>query len=105
MTLSSRKEFNAVLLEAIDEGLEAALGESGKQVIYYHLRNSKGLGRESIPENPEAFTEFLNSFFGRGAQLIEKIIMERLCRKLEIQHEATENTTLTDFIRKIRQQE
>jgi len=47
------KEFNAVLSEAVDEGLKAVLGEAGREVVYYHLQSVYGLRRHfRTPRSP-----------------------------------------------------
>jgi len=97
---ASRSEFKALLFEAVDEGLKAVPGETGKEVVYYHLQSVYGLRKESIPEHPETFIEFLNRLFGAGAELIERVIVKKLCLKLGIRHEVAENVKLIDFIRK-----
>ena len=97
---ASRSEFNALLFEAVDEGLKAVLGETGKEVVYYHLQSVYGLRKESISEHPETLIEFLNRLFGAGAELIEMVILKKLCLKLGITHETAENIKLIDFIRK-----
>ncbi|MEM3703345.1 MAG: hypothetical protein QXX79_02840 [Candidatus Bathyarchaeia archaeon] len=92
--------LEAVLIETVDEALQAILGESGKEVVYYYLQNAYALRKENIPENLEAFTEFLNRLFGAGAKLIENTILKNLCHKLGIKPEKAENTKLTEFIKK-----
>ncbi|MEM0007901.1 MAG: hypothetical protein QXR89_06530 [Candidatus Bathyarchaeia archaeon] len=101
--MTSKKEFNTVLIEAIDEALQTTLGESGKEVVYYYLKSSYALRKEDIPENPELFTEFLNRLFGAGAKIIENAILKNLCLKLGIKYEEAKNAKLADFMREISQ--
>jgi len=101
---ASRSEFNALLFEAVDDGLKAVLGETGREVVYYHLQRVYGLRKESIPEHPEVFIEFLNKLFGIGAEIIERAILKKLCLKLGIGHETSENVKLIDLIRKFKHQ-
>ncbi|MEM3551760.1 MAG: hypothetical protein QXN87_08730 [Candidatus Bathyarchaeia archaeon] len=96
-----KKGFNALLLEALDEGLQSTLGESGKTVVYYHFQNSCGVRREGIPEKPEVFSEFLNRLFGFGAKIIEEAILKSLCSKLGIEYEEVKNAKFTDYLRKL----
>lgn len=55
--------FKEALIEAVDEGL-LILGESGREVVYFHLQHSYGLKKENIPENPEIFMGCLRKIFG-----------------------------------------
>ncbi|UCE96748.1 MAG: hypothetical protein JSV51_03925 [Candidatus Bathyarchaeota archaeon] len=77
---NSRTKLEHLLLEAIDEGL-SALGDSGKQAIYYHLEKSFKLSKREIPEKIEEFAAAIEHIFGEGAVLLEIHIMQRLHEK------------------------
>lgn len=96
------KQLRAILIEVVDESLKSVIGESGREVVYYYLQSSYAIRRENIPENLEAFTEFINSFFGLGAKIIEKTIIRNLCLKLGIRTKQMEDVKLTQFIKSIR---
>jgi hypothetical protein len=76
------KNFNELLLEAIDEALNS-LGESVKQSIYFHIEN-KFVPKKDIPENIKDFQGGLEKIFGAGAQFIEILIMKNLHAKIGI---------------------
>ncbi|MEM3551660.1 MAG: hypothetical protein QXV01_11290 [Candidatus Bathyarchaeia archaeon] len=99
--MTSKREFNTVLIDVVDEALQTILGESGKEVVYYYLKNSYTLRKEDIPENPELFTEFLNKLFGAGTKIIENTILKNLCLKLGIKYNEAKNAKLTDLLREI----
>jgi hypothetical protein len=101
---ASRRRLNAVLSEAIDEGLKAVLGETGREVVYYNIKSVYGLERESVSKNPELLIESLYRLFGGGAEVIERVILEKLCLKLGMKREKAENVKLIDFIRKFKRQ-
>ncbi len=96
---SPEKEFEAILLEAIDESLKSMLGESGKELVYYQLKNSFGLRKENVPEKPELFSECLYSLFGLGAKIIEATILKKLCIKLKIKYEENKDIKFADYIK------
>jgi hypothetical protein len=75
------KDFERLLLDAIDEGL-SSLGESSKQTIYYHLERSFNLRREDIPTRIIAFTQAIENIFGVGANFVEILIMKKLYEKI-----------------------
>lgn len=77
------QDFQKTLLEAIEEGL-ASLGESPKQAILFHLENTFKLRTDDIPQNLKGFKEALESIFGPGAIYLEKLILQRLCEKLNL---------------------
>jgi hypothetical protein len=80
LSLSGR-DFEKVLLEAVDEGL-SALGESAKHAIYFHLERSFNIKREEIPRRIVAFTKAIESIFGVGANFVEILIMKKLYGKV-----------------------
>jgi hypothetical protein len=77
----SGRDFEKVLLEAIDEGL-SALGESPKQAIYFHLDRSFNIKKEEIPSRIMAFTQAIENIFGVGANFVEILIMKKLYGKI-----------------------
>ncbi len=94
-----RNDFERLLQEAVDEGL-SALGESGKQAIYYHLERILGIRREEISRNVEAFAEAIEKIFGQGANYLEILIMKRLYEKtgLSLKGKRLENLGFTEYI-------
>jgi ribosomal protein L23 len=78
-----RRDFEKLLLEAIDEGL-SILGESAKQSIYYHLERSFNIKKEEIPSRITAFTQAIESIFGVGAEFIEILIIKRLYERIDV---------------------
>jgi hypothetical protein len=98
-TLAS-KDFQKIILEAIEEGL-AYLGESPKQAIFFHLENTFNLRVSNIPQNLEEFKEALRKIFGPGALYLERLILERLCRKLNMKFEM-ENLDLVSVVESLK---
>lgn len=89
--------FNEVLVEAVDEGL-LMLGESGREIVYYHLQHSYGLRKENIPDNVEIFAECIRKIFGSGAVVIERSIVKSLCGKLGIKYLEKKNYSFTRWV-------
>lgn len=76
-----QKEFNRFLLAAVEESL-AALGDSSKEAIFYHLETTFNLKKEGIPSNMNDFANALERIFGPGADYLERLIERRLYEKL-----------------------
>lgn len=76
-----KKDFEKLMLDAVDEGL-SSLGESSKQAIYFHLERSFDLRREEIPDRIGAFSQAMENIFGAGAGCLEVLIMQRLYEKV-----------------------
>jgi len=77
----SRKDFDKLLLEAVDEGL-SSMGESSKQAIYFHLEKGFNLKRQEIPCKIDVFAHSIEKIFGLGANFLEVLIMKRLHEKV-----------------------
>ena len=93
------KNFNYLLMEAIDEAL-SSLGESVKQSIYFHIEK-KFVARNEIPENMEDFQGGLEKIFGAGAHFIEILIMKNLHAKIGITftiEAADKQLEFTDYV-------
>lgn len=87
-------DFEKILLEAVDEGL-AAMGESSKQAVYYHLEKGFDLKREKIPRKIEAFILAIEKLFGMGASFLEKLILKGLYEKTGLKSEENSFKNLT----------
>ena len=97
-------KFEEALLEAIDEGL-SLLGESPKQMVYYHLEETFKINRQDIPFKIEEFTDAIEKIFGSGAKIIEIQIMKALYEKLGNNfkyYPKQVNLTLTDYVAAVR---
>ena len=77
----TRKEFDTILLEAVDEGL-SSMGESSKKAVYFHIEKSFNIRREEIPSRIEDFARAIESIFGLGAHFLEILIMKRLHERI-----------------------
>jgi len=95
----SKRDFDKLLLEAVDEGL-SSLGESSKQAIYFHLEKSFNLDKEEIPYRVEDFAGAIEQIFGLGGNVIEITIMQRLYEKVrrDIKLRGSEDLTFTKYV-------
>lgn len=89
------------MLEAVDEGLQQILGDSGRKATYFHLQLMYSLTREDIPNNPAVFASGLEKIFGVGAKVIEESIIKSLCCKLGIKYEKKKGTRFGDYLQDI----
>ena len=63
------------LIEAVDEGL-LTLGESGREAVYFHLKNIYSFKKEDVSDRPQAFDEALRKIFGVGAEVLERSVVK-----------------------------
>jgi len=89
-----KRDFNKLLLEAVDEGL-SSLGESSKQAIYFHLEKSFSVKKKEIPSKIEAFAYGIEKIFGLGANFLETLIVKRLYKNVGQSFKWPESKDLT----------
>jgi hypothetical protein len=75
------KQFEQVLLEAIDEAL-SCLGAKVKGSIYFHLEQQFKIKRHEIPYRLDDFSDSLERIFGLGARQLEILFMKNLHAKV-----------------------
>lgn len=80
-TLMCDRNFEKILLEAVDEGL-SSLGDSPKYAVYFYLKKEFKLDKRDIPQKIEEFTDAIERIFGLGAKFLEILIMKRLYEKV-----------------------
>jgi hypothetical protein len=75
--------FEQILLEAVDEVL-LSLGETLKTTILFHLEENFKVRHSDIPSRIADFADALEIIVGRGAKLLEIMIMENLNAKIGV---------------------
>src|SRR5438552_9687365 len=87
--LAQEKTFSSMLQLSIGEGVRAALGEAILGVL-----NGQGLFNEAT--TPKEFHRKLQTVFGNGATILEKVIIKDLFRKLNIPYNSQEPLVSTE---------
>lgn len=95
--------FEKALVEAVDEGL-LALGESGREVVYFHLKHYYGFTKEDVPSNPQILVRCLEKIFGLGARVVERDIVKSLYRKLGLKYVEKKNFDFMEFLNEAKAQ-
>ena len=105
--VSQHKNFDVLLLEAVDEGL-SVLGQAGKTSIYINLEGLFNIRKTEIPNKIEDFSNALHRIFGLGAPQMEILIMKKLQEKvgernkLDDQIRLASNLTFAKYIELMR---
>lgn len=100
--MTSIEEVSAVqttIIECVDSVLNE-LGESIGKVIYFHLEKNFEVNKKEIPNQPEAFSKALHSIFGKGAEIIEELIAEKIQARFKLNLEP--ETSLVDVVRVVK---
>jgi len=100
--MNAKEKFNKLLLKIIDEELKQIFGESATLIIYNYLENNYSLKREEIPEKIEVFTRGLEEFLGSGAQVVQKITLQKLSSYFEVQCQVKEGYSFADYVTEIK---
>ena len=108
-------EFEEMLLKVIDGTLRYSLGDRTVEVFYKYLRG-KGFLFSDIPRNPDFFFNELrkvlesegNRFSGSVSALgtvsiLERTIIEILCRKLGFKFEEKGPIVFSEWVKKVRE--
>jgi len=100
----SKKDFDRLLLEAVDEGL-SSIGESSREAIYFHLKKSFNIEKHEIPHKIESFAHAIEKIFGLGASFLEILIMKRLHEKVGgcFKWHESKDFTFTTYVASIKQ--
>jgi len=93
-----RRDFEKILLEAVDEQL-ASLGESSKQALYFHLERGFNIKKHEIPQKTEAFVTAMEKIFGQGANYLEILFMKKLHEKIGYDVKmSSSNLTFVEYV-------
>jgi hypothetical protein len=94
------REFNQLILEAVDEGLSILGGDPVKRAFYYHLEKRANIKRNEIPDKLEAFHDALAELFFDGSVILERRISRHLYGRLGLELPADNGCTIVDYVRK-----
>jgi len=94
----NRSKFNALVLNAIDEGAGILCEAPVQQAFFYHVEKRLKTKREEIPNNLQAFHRVLFDLFDQGAVILERRIARILYDQLGIEFLAHDGWSLMDYI-------
>jgi len=92
-----------LLLSVVDETVKQVFKEVGAQVIYSFIENKCHLKRREIAEKPEVFSAGLKRLLGSAAPVIEKMILENLYSKLQVEYEEKDGYGFSDYVKELRE--
>lgn len=92
-SISTREQFNQLVTQSIVSGLTDLLGADASKAILFHIKYDKFRG------NPEEFSNQLRSMFNTRADLLERVIIKEISRKLNVRFAENEATDFNTFVR------
>jgi hypothetical protein len=95
-------DFDAHILRAVDKAL-LAVGELGRRSFFQYLESGFGVKHDEIPKRLRDFHEALSVIFGRGTEIVEKIMTRELCHQCQIDLTVQENWTIVEYVSNIKE--
>jgi len=95
---SAKKNYNALVLGTIQNVLLDVFGERTLRKIRQVLKDRYSLEWQEIPEKSEAFSSALKEILGKGAVIIEDLIVENLYKSLGKDLQWRKDYTFSDYI-------
>ena len=83
MAFKEKDRINAILVEAVNEGLSSICSSAASSILFFLEKNGSIKSTSNI-ENLKTFAGGLERIFGFGAMVIEKKILEVLCMRLQL---------------------
>ena len=100
------KSFDDFLLEAIEDVLKQAFGETLAGVILLFTLAIFKSNREDnslkLGENPELFSDALREVLGAGSIYVEELILKSLYSELGVRFKKKKDYKFSDYIKKLR---
>jgi hypothetical protein len=97
------ERLNDLLPTATDEAVKQVFKEAGAKVIYNFIENKCHLTLKDIADKPEDFSAGLERLLGSAAPVIEKMILQNLFGKLELEFVEKEGYRFSDYIKELRE--
>lgn len=100
MTLvAEAPDIQTTIVECIDSALRE-LGHSVGEVVFFHIEQNFGISKEEIPAQPEAFSQALHSIFGQGANVLERLVVQKIQERFKSRLKP--ETSLVEAIQEIK---
>lgn len=94
-------KFDRALLKAVDETFYS-LGETVQKAMYFHLETTFRIKKREVPRKVEDLDEALRMIFKDGTIFLERMILEKMCKELEVKFEEKANFDFVEAISEIR---
>jgi len=91
-----------LLVDVVDETLRQVFREEGAKVIYAFMKNNCHLELEEIAEKPKVFSSGLEELLGSAAPVIERLILENLYSRLQLEYKEMEGYEFSDYAKELR---
>ncbi len=100
----TRKEFDGLLMQMIDDNLLQVFGSSATDTIFLYFDRRNGWSKDDIPNQMEAFIAGLHDLLGIGATSLERLLLKTLCTNLKTDYDPGSNVKLATYVQQLREQ-
>lgn len=102
VNLISEDKLDGLILEIVETVLTEIFGVSSVRMMLQTIEKRYHLEVQEIPQEPRIFSHALRSILGKNHTIIEDLILENLCLKLELKLKVKEGYTFSDYIMDLR---
>lgn len=98
----SEDKLDELILEIVENVLTEIFGIASTKVMLQTIKKRYHLEVQEIPQEPRVFSHALRSILGKNHTVIEDLILENLCLKLELKLKVKKDYTFSDYIMDLR---
>jgi len=94
-----KREFNEILIEAIDETITVLLSQGVAKALYDHLQATYSISRDEIPSKLDILLSTLEKTFGAtSSRTISKVIARELYARLSLTFYDNPGRTFLEYV-------
>lgn len=98
LDLRMRGTLDAKVLDTVKTVLIQIFEDESVKTIFRTLKERHGLEVKDIPKRPQVFSQALLSLFGKGAMIIEDLILEKLYSDFKMALKWKESYKFSNYI-------
>jgi hypothetical protein len=102
MNLIPEGKLDDLILEIVENVLTEIFGVTSTRKMLQTMKKRYHLEVQEIPQEPGIFSHALQNILGKNHTVIEDLILENLCLKLELKLKVKKDYTFSDYIMDLR---
>ncbi len=96
------QSFENMFSSTVEKTLTLILGEEVTKAFYFHMSKNFDLKKDAMASRPDVLSEALNRTFGKGGQVIQRVIIRKLCDKTGVKYDEVSEDNLTSAISELK---
>jgi len=98
-----RTDFNALLVDSVDEAISEVLGSRVTSAFWHHYQAFLGITRDEMPYRLDTLFASLKGTFGVGGETLGRHIVKKLYAKANAPLELKPDHTLAEYVEELKQ--